>query len=103
MMKQNRNHDLKRHKRIHLDLKPFKCAKCDKSFSRKDALRRHWLVKGCKGDELPGAGIREFDISLIGLSERGREGERRELVFSFELVLSFKLARSFELSLAIET
>ncbi|KAL7412001.1 hypothetical protein BDY24DRAFT_334114, partial [Mrakia frigida] len=44
----NRNHDLKRHKRIHLDLKPFKCAKCDKSFSRKDALRRHWLVKGCK-------------------------------------------------------
>ncbi|KAL6705496.1 hypothetical protein ACN47E_006612 [Coniothyrium glycines] len=43
----NRNHDLKRHKRIHLAVKPFPCAHCDKSFSRKDALKRHILVKGC--------------------------------------------------------
>lgn len=35
----NRNHDLKRHKRIHLAVKPFPCANCDKSFSRKDALK----------------------------------------------------------------
>lgn len=35
----NRNHDLKRHKRIHLAVKPFPCAHCDKSFSRKDALK----------------------------------------------------------------
>ena len=35
----NRNHDLKRHKRIHLSIKPFPCAHCDKSFSRKDALK----------------------------------------------------------------
>ncbi|WRT66175.1 uncharacterized protein IL334_003128 [Kwoniella shivajii] len=47
----NRNHDLKRHKRIHLDVKPFGCDKCGKTFSRKDALRRHWLVKGCRGEE----------------------------------------------------
>ncbi|PYI25964.1 hypothetical protein BP00DRAFT_467306, partial [Aspergillus indologenus CBS 114.80] len=47
----NRNHDLKRHKRIHLSVKPFPCNHCDKSFSRKDALKRHMLVKGCgKGD-----------------------------------------------------
>ncbi|KAK0655959.1 hypothetical protein B0T16DRAFT_500097 [Cercophora newfieldiana] len=48
----NRNHDLKRHKRIHLAVKPFPCNNCDKSFSRKDALKRHKLVKGCgnKGD-----------------------------------------------------
>ncbi|ODO08916.1 hypothetical protein L198_00655 [Cryptococcus wingfieldii CBS 7118] len=46
----NRNHDLKRHKRIHLSVKPFACEKCGKTFSRKDALRRHWLVKGCKED-----------------------------------------------------
>ncbi|KAK9382157.1 uncharacterized protein V2V93DRAFT_357778 [Kockiozyma suomiensis] len=45
----NRNHDLKRHKRIHLDVKPFPCANCDKTFSRKDALKRHTLVKGCGG------------------------------------------------------
>ncbi|KAL8871675.1 MAG: hypothetical protein Q9174_002545 [Haloplaca sp. 1 TL-2023] len=35
----NRNHDLKRHKRIHLSVKPFPCGHCDKSFSRKDALK----------------------------------------------------------------
>lgn len=43
----NRNHDLKRHKRIHLAVKPYPCGHCDKSFSRKDALKRHILVKGC--------------------------------------------------------
>lgn len=48
----NRNHDLKRHKRIHLAVKPFPCDCCEKSFSRKDALKRHRLVKGCgKGDK----------------------------------------------------
>jgi uncharacterized Zn-finger protein len=35
----NRNHDLKRHKRIHLAIKPFPCGYCEKSFSRKDALQ----------------------------------------------------------------
>ena len=35
----HRNHDLKRHKRIHLAVKPFPCKYCDKSFSRKDALK----------------------------------------------------------------
>lgn len=40
-----RNHDLKRHARIHLAVKPFPCGYCDKSFSRKDALKRHILVK----------------------------------------------------------
>jgi hypothetical protein len=35
----NRNHDLKRHKRIHLAVKPFPCPSCEKSFSRKDALK----------------------------------------------------------------
>lgn len=43
----SRNHDLKRHSRIHLDVKPFPCTSCDKAFARKDALKRHLLVKGC--------------------------------------------------------
>lgn len=43
----SRNHDLKRHARIHLAVKPFPCGYCDKAFSRKDALKRHVLVKGC--------------------------------------------------------
>ena len=40
----NRNHDLKRHKRIHLAVKPFPCGYCDKSFSRKDALKVNHVV-----------------------------------------------------------
>ncbi|KFH46525.1 Zinc finger protein-like protein [Hapsidospora chrysogenum ATCC 11550] len=44
----SRNHDLKRHKRIHLAVKPFPCNYCNKEFSRKDALKRHRLVKGCE-------------------------------------------------------
>jgi len=30
-----------------LAVKPFPCGYCDKAFSRKDALKRHVLVKGC--------------------------------------------------------
>ncbi|KAK4145311.1 uncharacterized protein C8A04DRAFT_26816 [Dichotomopilus funicola] len=53
----NRNHDLKRHQRIHLAVKPFGCPDCEKRFSRKDALKRHKLVKGCgNGASPPGAG-----------------------------------------------
>ena len=40
-----RNHDLRRHARIHLAVKPFACNNCGKPFSRKDALKRHILVK----------------------------------------------------------
>ena len=45
----NRNHDLKRHKRIHLAVKPFPCGHCEKSFSRKDALKvcRPFLSTSC--------------------------------------------------------
>ena len=41
----SRNHDLKRHKRIHLAVKPFPCNFCSKSFSRKDALKVRLLRK----------------------------------------------------------
>lgn len=59
----NRNHDLKRHKRIHLAVKPFPCGHCDKSFSRKDALKRHVLVKGCGNKTASTAEVKEIDPS----------------------------------------
>jgi uncharacterized Zn-finger protein len=69
----NRNHDLKRHKRIHLAVKPFPCSHCDKSFSRKDALKRHILVKGCgkDGDSDANSNPTGADIKGEGQSEDG--------------------------------
>ncbi|KAJ2123971.1 hypothetical protein GGH12_000355 [Coemansia sp. RSA 1822] len=44
----SRNHDLKRHVKIHSGVKPHKCNKCGKSFGRSDALKRHSMVKRCR-------------------------------------------------------
>jgi len=42
---QNRRHDLTRHHRTHEEERPWPCTNCTKAFTRKDALRRHLLVK----------------------------------------------------------
>ncbi|PVV03907.1 hypothetical protein BB560_001598 [Smittium megazygosporum] len=44
----SRNHDLKRHVKIHTGVKPYKCKRCNKSFGRSDALKRHGMVKRCR-------------------------------------------------------
>lgn len=52
----NRNHDLKRHKRIHLAVKPFPCGHCEKSFSRKDALKVRMMALIFRGPRGRGRG-----------------------------------------------
>jgi len=75
----NRNHDLKRHKRIHLAVKPFPCGHCEKSFSRKDALKRHILVKGCGkalGSRPLGADSESMDLkSELMSSDNDNDGD----------------------------
>ncbi|MCJ1475477.1 hypothetical protein MMC13_004140 [Lambiella insularis] len=66
----NRNHDLKRHKRIHLAVKPFPCGHCEKSFSRKDALKRHILVKGCGKAIAAGLGRKDESDSPVAKCEQ---------------------------------
>jgi hypothetical protein len=46
-----RGHDLKRHKDTHTNSKPHVC-ECGKSFSRKDALKRHVYLKSCRGEKM---------------------------------------------------
>ena len=45
-----RNHDLKRHKDVHSDTKPYVC-QCGRAFTRKDALKRHIFLKSCGKDK----------------------------------------------------
>lgn len=45
-----RNHDLKRHKDVHNDTKPYVC-QCGRAFTRKDALKRHMFLKSCGKDK----------------------------------------------------
>ncbi|CAG7854084.1 SubName: Full=Uncharacterized protein {ECO:0000313/EMBL:CCA70025.1} [Serendipita indica DSM 11827] len=48
-----RGHDLKRHLSTHSNTKPHVC-ECGKSFSRKDALKRHAFLKSCGTEKTSG-------------------------------------------------
>lgn len=59
----NRNHDLKRHKRIHLAVKPFPCDNCEKSFSRKDALKVRYFPLRINFESFTNKQHRDIDLS----------------------------------------
>ncbi|TRM70258.1 hypothetical protein BD626DRAFT_533594 [Schizophyllum amplum] len=69
-----RNHDLKRHCKLH-DRTAWKCACCEKIFSRRDALKRHRDVARGRGSGCGAAPVTE--VALDGERERGTREERR--------------------------
>ncbi|KAL1742196.1 hypothetical protein HDZ31DRAFT_43749 [Schizophyllum fasciatum] len=69
-----RNHDLKRHAKLH-DRTAWKCACCEKIFSRRDALKRHRDVARGRGSGCGAAPVAE--VALDADHERGTREERR--------------------------
>ena len=71
-----RNHDLKRHIRLH-DNKAWKCGGCSKIFSRRDAIKRHKngsKARGPKAEVCVDADVLEVELD----GEEGEESVREE-------------------------
>ena len=76
-----RNHDLKRHVRLH-DKKAWKCGGCQKIFSRRDAIKRHKngsKTRGPKGEICISAEVLEVDLDEENDGDSLREERRARL------------------------
>lgn len=67
-----RNHDLKRHERLHED-RAWQCTGCAKAFSRRDALTRHRNTAATRNSACATADVAEIDVP------RGAAGPEDEL------------------------
>lgn len=56
-----RNHDLKRHERLH-EYKAWQCTGCEKAFSRRDALTRHRNAAAARHSACSTADVVEIDV-----------------------------------------
>ncbi|XP_006460722.1 hypothetical protein AGABI2DRAFT_192334 [Agaricus bisporus var. bisporus H97] len=77
----SRNHDLKRHVRLH-DKKAWRCEGCQKIFSRRDAIKRHKTgskTRGVKSEICINADVVEVDLDDEGGEESLREERRAKL------------------------
>lgn len=76
-----RNHDLKRHVRLH-DKKAWKCGGCQKIFSRRDAIKRHKngsKTRGPKSEICINADVVEVDLEEEDGEDSLREERRAKL------------------------
>lgn len=60
-----RNHDLKRHERLH-EYKAWQCTGCAKTFSRRDALTRHRNTAAARHNACATADVVEIDVPKNG-------------------------------------
>ncbi|KAJ1504665.1 hypothetical protein HMI56_001517, partial [Coelomomyces lativittatus] len=60
----NRNHDLKRHERIHTGEKRWECNVCGRAFGRRDALSRHTSAPGGRCKAVYGKRIRKAGLKM---------------------------------------
>ena len=75
-----RNHDLKRHSKLHEKI-AWKCAGCDKIFSRRDAIKRHKnssRTRG-KGEACVEAAVLEVQVDKQSEEDEVREGRRARI------------------------
>lgn len=82
-----RNHDLKRHVRLH-DKKAWKCGGCLKVFSRRDAIKRHkdgGKARGSKGGGCVDAQVLEVELNTESGDEAMREERRAKLWNGFAI------------------
>ncbi|KNE54453.1 hypothetical protein AMAG_00427 [Allomyces macrogynus ATCC 38327] len=72
----SRNHDLKRHERIHTGEKKWQCVECGRAFGRRDALVRHTSAPGGKCKAM--FGKRRAGKQSPGMTGSGASGEKGE-------------------------
>jgi len=69
-----RNHDLKRHERLHED-KAWQCTVCAKAFSRRDALTRHRNTAAARHSACATADVAEIDVPKGGAGASAAVGD----------------------------
>ena len=80
-----RNHDLKRHERLHED-RAWQCTGCAKAFSRRDALTRHRNAAAARHNACATADVAEIDMPKSGAGTSvASEDETRRIAMWYDV------------------
>lgn len=79
-----RNHDLKRHERLHED-RAWQCTGCAKAFSRRDALTRHRNAAAARHTACATADVAEIDLPKSSAGAGAVEDETRRIAMWYDV------------------